>query len=124
MFHVGFARGRGIATACGFGASAPLGRILEAGLEGALARQLDDPGGGDDDARVESQVAHPVLRHGAPALLRVVIGRLPHSEKINKDLWGLHDRVISIRINVSGIRIGSGFNQGQWIGDSIRSADP
>ncbi len=105
MFHVGFARGRGIAAACRFGASASLGRVLEAGLEGALARQLDDPGGGDDDARVESQVAHPVLSHGASALLRVVIGRLRDIVKINKDLWGgfrmTHDRVISTWISVS-----------------------
>ena len=72
---MGFARGRRDA-ARRFRAGTALGRVFEAGLEGALARELDDPGGGDDDPGIEAQVADRVLLHSRATLIRVVVGRL------------------------------------------------
>ena len=50
-----------------------VGAVLEAGLEAALARPLDDPRGWDDGLSELAEVAHAVPLHGAQAVVLVVV---------------------------------------------------
>ena len=53
-----------------------VGAVLEAGLEAALARPLDDPRGRHDGLGELAEVADAVLLHGAEAVVLVVVGVL------------------------------------------------
>ena len=50
-----------------------VGAVLEAGLEAALARPLDDPRGRHDGLGELAEVAHAVPLHGAQAVVLVVV---------------------------------------------------